>query len=69
MKAILLDRPGSPNTLRSGEAEIPSLQAGEVLVKVSAAGLNPVDYKVAASGMEDWQYPFILGLVAGIVRL
>lgn len=69
MKAILLDRPGSPNTLRSGEAEIPSLQAGEVLVKVSAAGLNPVDYKVAASGMEDWQYPFILGVdVAGIVE-
>jgi len=31
-------------------------------------GLNPVDYKLAATGYPGWEYPFILGLdVAGVV--
>ena len=69
MKAILLDSPDSPKTLRVGEIEAPSPKPEEVLVKVAAAALNPVDYKLAAEGMDSWQYPFILGLdVAGIVE-
>ena len=69
MKALLLDSPGSPETLRVGEIEIPLPQRGEVLVKVVAAALNPADYKFAAKGIDSWQYPFILGLdVAGTVE-
>jgi NADPH:quinone reductase-like Zn-dependent oxidoreductase len=33
-----------------------------------AVGLNPVDYKLAASGLPSWKYPFILGVdIAGTV--
>ena len=39
---------------------------GGVLIKVHAVGLNPVDYKLAEGGNENWTYPHILGLdVAG----
>lgn len=35
-----------------------------------AVGLNPVDYKIAATGHPAWTYPFIPGLdVAGVVDL
>jgi len=47
---------------------IPKPGKGEVRIRVHAAGLNPVDYKVAASGNPYWTYPFILGLdVAGTI--
>ena len=51
-----------------GEIEISLPQPGAVLVKVVAAALNPADYKLAAKRIDSWQYPFILGLVAGIVE-
>ncbi len=69
MKALVLDRPGSPQTLRLAQMPVPEAGAGEVRVQVHAVGLNPVDYKLAASGSARWQYPFILGLdVAGVVN-
>ncbi|HLN60296.1 MAG TPA: zinc-binding dehydrogenase [Symbiobacteriaceae bacterium] len=68
MKALVLDAPGSPDTLRLTELPRPQPGPGEVLVRVHAVGLNPVDYKVAQSGHPAWRYPFILGLdVAGTV--
>ena len=68
MQALVLEKSGSLNNLHI--AEMPLLQpaAGEMRVKVHAVGLNPVDYKLAASGSSRWSYPFILGLdVAGVV--
>lgn len=54
-------------------ADVPRPQAapGHVLIQVHAAGLNPVDYKLAEGGNTNWTYPHILGLdVAGeIVEL
>lgn len=54
-------------------ANVPRPQAapGHVLIQVHAAGLNPVDYKLAEGGNANWTYPHILGLdVAGeIVEL
>ena len=47
---------------------MPEPGSGEVRVRVKAVGLNPVDYKVAESGVPGWEYPFILGLdVAGVI--
>jgi NADPH2:quinone reductase len=68
MKALVLDKPGRPDTLRIADVPVPEPSQGEVRVNVKAIGLNPVDYKVAESGLPGWGYPFILGLdVAGII--
>ena len=68
MKAIVLDRPGSPGSLHLGEKTKPQPQAGEVRIRVHAVSLNPVDYKLAAGGHSAWHYPFVLGLdVAGTI--
>jgi NADPH2:quinone reductase len=68
MKALLLNEPGPPTSLYVGDAPEPRPAAGEVRVKVHAAGLNPVDYKLAKRGVGRWTYPHILGLdVAGVI--
>lgn len=69
MRALLLERPGPPSSLRVGEAARPVPGVGEVLVRVEAAGLNPVDYQVASGGHPLWAYPHIPGLdIAGVVH-
>ena len=69
MKAVLLDAPGPPSSLRIGELNNPVPSEGEVLVRVHAASLNPVDFKVAAIGSEQWTYPHALGVdAAGVVE-
>jgi NADPH2:quinone reductase len=68
MKALVLDKPGKPNTLRVADISTPEPDAGEVRVRVEAVSLNPVDYKLAQRGHLAWKYPFVLGLdVAGVV--
>ncbi len=68
MKALVLDQPGSPETLYTTEIDQPEPGPHEVRVRVHAVGLNPVDYKLAATGFPGWDYPFILGLdVAGVI--
>ncbi len=68
MKAIVLDQPGTPDTLHLAEMPKPEPNAGEVRVRVHAVGLNPADYKFALRGFRTWTYPFILGLdVAGTI--
>jgi NADPH:quinone reductase-like Zn-dependent oxidoreductase len=69
MKAVLLDKPGPPSSLRIGEISLPRPGFDEALVRVCATSLNPVDYKVAAQGYEGWHYPHILGIdVAGVIE-
>ncbi|KAJ3901126.1 chaperonin 10-like protein [Lentinula edodes] len=51
------------------ERPIPHLEPGELLVKVQAAGLNPVDWKIQAAGFLVESYPAVLGSdVAGDVE-
>lgn len=51
------------------ERPIPQLEPGELLVKVQAAGLNPVDWKIQATGFLVESYPAVLGSdVAGDVE-
>ena len=65
MKAIILQAPGDVNQLRSADITIPELQAGEVLVKVKAISINPVDVKSRAGkgvyGRLKDEKPLILG--------
>ncbi|KAF1988288.1 GroES-like protein [Aulographum hederae CBS 113979] len=47
--------------LEVGPAEMYKLEADEVLVKVSAICLNPIDYKVVKQAIFPLQYPTIVG--------
>jgi len=68
MKAIVLDRPGTPDAMRLAELPRPEPGPGEIRIRVRAASLNPADYKVAAGGHPNWTYPVVPGLdVAGVV--
>jgi NADPH:quinone reductase len=68
MKALILEKPGSPDTLRLAEMPQPQPGQGEVRIKVQAVGLNPADYQFMAQGFPSWNYPFIPGMdVAGII--
>jgi NADPH:quinone reductase len=68
MKAVLLDAPGPPSSLRIGELKDPVPASDEVLVRVHATSLNPVDFKVAAIGSDRWRYPHVLGVdAAGVI--
>ncbi len=68
MKALILEKLGSPDNLKIADQPLPKPNPGEIRVKVKAVGLNPVDYKTAERGHPAWQWPHILGLdVAGTV--
>ncbi|MFP8965003.1 quinone oxidoreductase family protein [Pokkaliibacter sp. CJK22405] len=68
MKAIGLNNYGGPEVLEVVELETPSPKAGEVRIKVSAAGINPVDVMVRdgllAAFFADEPFPFVPGMDA-----
>src|SRR5438132_17 len=72
MKAIRIHNYGGPEVLNYEDAPRPQPQAGEVLVRVHAAGVNPIDWKVREGHMKDfWPHklPLILGWdVSGTVE-
>ncbi len=71
MHAMLMTRPGGPEVLEAGKLPKPAIAAPtEVLVRVKAAGVNPVDTKIRAKGpMIDDGLPCVLGCDgAGIVE-
>jgi NADPH2:quinone reductase len=48
MKAAYLETTGNPEVIRFGELPTPAPKAGEVLVRVAAAALNPIDLYIRA---------------------
>ena len=64
--------PAAGEQPRLGELSVPQIQPGHVLVKVKAAGLNPIDNVLAAgvmSAMMPHEYPLVLGRdAAGVVE-
>jgi NADPH:quinone reductase-like Zn-dependent oxidoreductase len=54
MKAARIHEYGSPEALRYEDAPRPVPAADEVLVRVHAAGINPVDWKIRAGHVRDW---------------
>ncbi len=63
MKAIVIQQAGSSDVLQLQDISVPTeYAADELLVKVLAAGVNPVDTKVRTNGaMFDGAYPMVLG--------
>jgi NADPH:quinone reductase-like Zn-dependent oxidoreductase len=72
MKAIVLHEYGGPDKLKYEDAPDPVAGEGEVLVRLSATSVNPVDFKMrsgAAASRFPIEFPGILGRdIAGIVR-
>src|SRR5688572_1585029 len=70
MKAIVYHSVGGPEALKYDEAPRPSPREGELLVRVRAAGVNPVDAKVRAGGFgPGGKFPAIPGYdLAGVVE-
>jgi NADPH:quinone reductase-like Zn-dependent oxidoreductase len=64
MQAIRIHEYGGPEVLKLEEAPRPDPAAGEVLVRVHGAGVNPIDWKVR-SGLARAAYPHTLPLVPG----
>ncbi|MCG1021223.1 zinc-binding dehydrogenase [Sutcliffiella horikoshii] len=62
MNAWLLREAGSLDNMEWGVIADPKEDNGELLVKVKAVALNPVDYKVAINGNPAWSYPHIIGV-------
>lgn len=52
MKAVRIHKFGGPEILVYEDAPKPEPQAGEVLIRVAAAGINPIDWKVGEGMME-----------------
>lgn len=50
MKAIALSQPGGPENLQLQDLPQPEITAGQVLVKLKAAGINPIDTKLRSRG-------------------
>ena len=68
MKAIRVHSPGGPEALRYEDMPQPSPAAGQVLVKVDAAGVNYIDV-YQRTGLYKVATPFTLGQeAAGVVR-
>jgi NADPH:quinone reductase-like Zn-dependent oxidoreductase len=71
MNAIRIHNYGGPEVLRYEEAPRPRLKKGEVLVRVHAAGVNPLDGKVRAGELKEiiqHKLPLIPGWdVSGVV--
>ena len=70
MKAAYITETGSPDVIQYGEVETPSPTGHEVLVKVGAVSLNPIDTYIR-NGANFWELPqpFVVGCdVAGTIE-
>jgi NADPH:quinone reductase-like Zn-dependent oxidoreductase len=72
MKAVRIHNYGGPEVLQYEDAPRPEPQAGEVLIRVLAAGVNPIDWKVREGYMKDFwphKFPLIPGWdLSGVVE-
>ncbi len=72
MRAITYDHYGDDPVLKLTDQPVPKVGPGEALVRVRAAGVNPVDWKLMAGGLDalmDAYFPVIPGWdVAGVVE-
>ena len=72
MKAVIINEFGGKETLTLTDVSKPQPAADEVLVRIKAAGVNPVDWKIREGwlkGLLPHEFPIILGWdLAGVVE-
>jgi NADPH:quinone reductase-like Zn-dependent oxidoreductase len=64
MKASVVHEYGGPEVLRYEDYPDPIVEPGEVLVRVAAAGVNPVDVLERSGETKEWrpiQFPGVIG--------
>ena len=72
MKSVCIYSYGDPSVLKYQDAPQPHPREGEVLVRVHAAGINPVDWKIREGHLKEMlhhTFPLVLGWdVSGVVE-
>jgi NADPH:quinone reductase-like Zn-dependent oxidoreductase len=72
MKAVLLHEYGGPSKLKYEDVPDPVAGPGEVLVRVTATSINPIDWKMRSGAVKEYMpldLPAILGRdLSGVVR-
>jgi NADPH:quinone reductase-like Zn-dependent oxidoreductase len=72
MKAVVLHEYGGPDKLKYEEWDDPQVGDGQILIRVIAAGINPIDWKIRSGAMKAFmplELPTILGYdYSGVVR-
>ncbi|MBB5340276.1 NADP-dependent oxidoreductase [Tunturiibacter gelidoferens] len=72
MKAVVLHEYGGPDQLKYEEWDDPQVGDGQILIRVTAAGVNPIDWKIRSGAMKDFmplELPAILGYdYSGVVH-
>lgn len=64
MRAMIINRLGEPDVFEQVDMPVPAPGPGEVLIRVAAVGINPVDWKTRQRGGSlgpDPQFPLIIG--------
>jgi NADPH:quinone reductase-like Zn-dependent oxidoreductase len=72
MKAVRIHTFGGPEVLQCEDVPRPQAGAGQALIQIKAAGVNPIDWKIRAGYMKQIfqsRLPLILGVdMAGVVE-
>lgn len=72
MKAVVLHEYGGPDKLKYEDWNDPQVGEGQILIRVVAAGINPIDWKLRSGVMKAFmplELPAILGYdYSGVVR-
>lgn len=72
MKAIVYKKYGPPEALELIDMPVPSPDEDEVLIKISYAGVNPIDWKIGEGRMKAiraYDFPLLVGRdVAGVIE-
>lgn len=72
MKAVRIHAYGGPEVLSYEDAPLPAIAEDDVLIRVHAAAVNPVDWKIREGylqGFIDYNLPLVLGWdVSGVVE-
>ena len=70
MKAAYINQPGPPENIIVGELPTPEPTGSQVLVRVAAAALNPIDTYIRSGTIKmDIPLPFVVGCdLAGVVE-